>query len=204
MNKTRQPDPISSKALSFRLLALAIAMFGFGYLLVPLYNAFCEVTGFGGKTENSAATDVVVMADESREVNLEFVTTVNQYAPWEFHASVDTMTIHPGGIYEATFVARNLTDKHKVAQAVPSVAPQQATSHFRKLECFCFTTQEFAPGEEKEMPVRFIVDSELPEYIDTITLSYTFFDIATLTDESAEMAHPEHGAAKPGTHNVTR
>jgi cytochrome c oxidase assembly protein subunit 11 len=102
------------------------------------------------------------------------------------------MTIHPGGLYEATFIARNLTDQHKIAQAVPSVAPQQAASYFKKLECFCFATQEFAPGEEKEMLVRFIVASDLPDYIDTITLSYTFFDTARLTDNSAQMAHPEH------------
>ena len=204
MDNTGQPDPISSKALSFRLLALAIAMFGFGFLLVPIYDAFCEVTGFGGKTANSAAVDVVEIVDQDRELSLEFVTTVNQYAPWEFRSSTDRMTIHPGGIYETTFIVRNLTDKHKIAQAVPSVAPQQAASFFKKLDCFCFTTQEFMPGEQKEMPVRFIVDSELPEYIDTITLSYTFFDTARLTDDSAEMAHPEHSASKTGSHNVTR
>jgi cytochrome c oxidase assembly protein subunit 11 len=204
MQNSRQPEPISSKALSFRLLALAVAMFGFGFLLVPIYDAFCEVTGLGGKTANSAATDVVEMVDESREISLEFVTTVNQYAPWEFRSSVDGMTVHPGGIYEATFIARNLTDRHKIAQAVPSVAPQQAAGYFKKLECFCFTTQEFLPGEEKVMPVRFIVDSDLPEFIDTITLSYTFFDTARLTDDSAEMAHPEHSASKTGNHNVTR
>ena len=175
-----------------RLLVLAVAMFGFGFLLVPIYDAFCEVTGFGGKTENSAATDIVVAADETRQVEIEFVTTVNQYAPWTFRSSVAKMTVHPGGLYEATFVAKNLTDSYKIAQAVPSVAPQQAASHFKKLECFCFTQQEFAPGEEKEMPVRFIVASELPDYIDTITLSYTFFDTARLTDNTAQTAHPQH------------
>jgi len=192
MGDSRQPDPISSKALSFRLFVLAVAMFGFGFLLVPIYDAFCEITGFGGKTANTATTNVAINADQSREVSLEFVTTVNQYAPWEFHSAVERMTVHPGGLYEATFIARNLTNTHKIARAVPSVAPQQAASHFRKLECFCFTTQEFAPGEEKEMPVRFIVDSELPDYIDTITLSYTFFDTARLTDNTVEMAHREH------------
>ena len=178
--------------MSLRLLVLAIAMFGFGFLLVPIYDAFCEVTGFGGKTANTAATDVVVDADESREIKVEFVTTVNQYAPWTFDASAASMTVHPGGLYEATFVATNLTDNHKTAQAVPSVAPQQAASYFKKLECFCFTTQEFMPGEEKEMPVRFIVDSDIPDYIDTITLSYTFFDTARLTDNAEQMAHPQH------------
>jgi cytochrome c oxidase assembly protein subunit 11 len=192
MTNSNKPEPISSRSLSLRLLVLAVAMFGFGFLLVPIYDAFCEVTGFGGKTANTAATDVVVNADETRQIEIEFVTTVNQYAPWTFRSSVATMTVHPGGLYEAIFVAKNLTDSHKIAQAVPSVAPQQAASHFKKLECFCFTAQEFAPGEEKAMPVRFIVDSDIPDYIDTITLSYTFFDTARLTDSSAQRVHPEH------------
>ena len=183
-----------TKSLTIRLLLMAIGMFGFGFALVPIYDVFCEITGFGGKTNGEAATDVAVAPDESREIDLEFVTTVNQYAPWEFHAELDGMTVHPGGLYEATFIARNLTDKHKVAQAVPSVAPQLAAQHFKKLDCFCFSQQEFMPGEEKAMPVRFIVDSDLPGYIDTITLSYTFFDTATLTGDAPEMAHGERSA----------
>ena len=195
MSDSKQPRDVDTKSLAGRLLLLAVAMFGFGFLLVPIYDAFCEITGLGGKTNSVAATDVVTSVDKTREINLEFVTTVNQYAPWEFHSQVKKMTVHPGGMYEAIFIARNLTNKAKVAQAVPSVAPQQAAKHFRKLECFCFTSQEFSPGEEKEMPVRFIIDSELPDYIDTITLSYTFFDTARLTDNTAV----EHG-----TSHVTR
>lgn len=190
--KPGQPAEISTRALTLRLLALAVGMFAFGFALVPIYDVFCEITGFGGKTNTTAATDVVMSADVSREIKLEFVTTVNQYAPWEFRAELDDMAIHPGGMYEAYFVATNLTDKHKIAQAVPSVAPQQAAAYFRKLDCFCFSNQEFMPGEEKRMPVRFVVDSDLPEYVDTITLSYTFFDTARLTDSSEQMAHPGH------------
>ena len=193
MSGNRQAeDRISTRSLSLRLLALAVGMFGFGFLLVPLYDVFCEITGFGGRTNTEAATEVATVLDESRSIDLEFVTTVNQFAPWEFHAEVDGMSIHPGGLYEATFIATNLTDKHKIAQAVPSVAPQQAAAYFKKLDCFCFSNQEFTPGEVKTMPVRFIVDSDLPDYIDTITLSYTFFDTARLSDNSAEMAHPGH------------
>ena len=167
-------------------------MFGFGFLLVPIYDVFCEVTGFGGKTNSEAATNVVAIADVNRDIDLEFVTTVNQYAPWQFHAELDGMTVNPGGLYEAWFVATNLTDQHKIAQAVPSVAPQQAAGYFKKLDCFCFSNQEFMPGEIKRMPVRFVIDSDLPEYVDTITLSYTLFDTARLTDNSAEMSHPGH------------
>ena len=195
MRDSKQPRKDDSKSLAGRLILMAVAMFGFGFLLVPIYDAFCEITGLGGKTNSIAATGVSTEVDQAREINLEFVTTVNQYAPWEFHSEVEKMTVHPGGMYEAIFIARNLTDEIKIAQAVPSVAPQLAAKHFRKLECFCFTSQEFAPGEEKKMPVRFIVDSELPDYVDTITLSYTFFDTARLTDNSAV----EHG-----TSHVTR
>ena len=187
-----QQPRISTRALTVRLLALAVGMFAFGFALVPIYDVFCEITGFGGKTNETAATNVVAEADVSRDIKLEFVTTVNQYAPWEFASEIEGMTVHPGGLYEAWFVATNLTDKHKIAQAVPSVAPQQAASYFKKLDCFCFSNQEFMPGEEKRMPVRFIVDSDLPEYVYTITLSYTFFDTARATDSSAEMAHPGH------------
>ena len=192
MSHPRKPKDISTKALTGRLLALAVGMFAFGFALVPLYDAFCEVTGFGGRTNSEAAVAVETIVDESREIALEFVTTVNQYAPWEFHAELDGMTVHPGGLFEAWFVATNLTDRHKIAQAVPSVAPQQAAAHFKKLDCFCFSNQEFMPNEEKRMPVRFIIDSDLPDYVDTITLSYTLFDTARLTDNSAEMAHPGH------------
>lgn len=192
MSSSRKPGDISTKALTMRLTLLAVGMFGFGFALVPLYDAFCEITGFGGKTNAEAVTEVASVADRSREIKLEFVTTVNQYAPWEFGAEADGMTVHPGGMYEAWFVATNLTDRHKIAQAVPSVAPQEAAAHFKKLDCFCFSNQEFMPNEEKRMPVRFVIDSDLPEYVDTITLSYTFFDTARLTDNSAEMAHPGH------------
>lgn len=174
-----------NRSLALRLTGLALAMFAFGFALVPLYDVFCELTGFGGRT-NTAPVLADERPDASREIRLEFVTTVNEYAPFEFASSVESMTVHPGGMYEATFVARNLTSRPMTAQAVPSVAPSQAGAHFKKLDCFCFTAQEFAANEEKEMPVRFIVDSELPPYVDTITLSYTFFDTARLSDNSSQ------------------
>ena len=165
-----------------RKLIASLALFVGGMLaftfivLPPLYAVFCEVTGLGGRTNTTAAEVDEDTAVVARDVRLEFVTTVNEYAPWEFNAELDAMEIQPGKLYEATFFARNLSDRQKVAQAVPSVAPPQAAKHFKKLECFCFSQQEFTARELKEMPVRFIIDSDLPDYIDTITLSYTFFD----------------------------
>lgn len=192
MSNSRTPKPISNRSLTARLAALGFGMFLFGvFFLPPLYDVFCEITGLGGKTNQESATNVVVAADETRQLNLEFVTTVNQHAPWEFRAAVPSMTIHPGGLYEANFIAKNLTNKALIAQAVPSVAPAQAAAYFKKLDCFCFTAQEFSAGEEKDMLVRFLVDSDLPDYIDTITLSYTFFD-ATHMGKSTASGSSDH------------
>lgn len=171
---------ISNRSLTLRLLAWAVAMFGFGFLLVPLYDVFCEITGFGGRT-NTEAASVAEAPDETRTVRVEFITQTNEYAPWEFSADVPSMEIHPGRLYYATFTARNLTGDDKIAQAVPSVTPNAASGHFRKLECFCFTSQAFAGNEERELPLSFIVDPELPDYVDTITLQYTMFDTVRLS-----------------------
>jgi len=175
MDDSRDKLSNEHRSLTRRLLVLTVAMFGFGFLLVPLYDVFCEITGFGGRT-NATAAVVEEAPDLSREIRIEFVTTVNSYAPFEFDADLDSMTVHPGKMYYATFTARNLTTTEKVAQAVPSVAPVAAAEHFTKIECFCFTSQEFAANEARAMPLQFIVDPDLPEYVDTITLQYTFFD----------------------------
>lgn len=167
----------ANRKLVLSLLVVVAGAFGFGYLLVPLYDVFCEITGFGGRT-NTEAVAVVEAPDLSREIRVEFVTTVNSYAPFEFAADMDSMTVHPGQMYFATFTAKNMTGKDKVAQAVPSVAPVAAAEHFVKIECFCFNSQLFAGNEERAMPLQFIVDPDLPDYVDTITLQYTFFDTA--------------------------
>jgi cytochrome c oxidase assembly protein subunit 11 len=172
---------ISNKSLGLRLLALALGMFGFGFfVLPPMYDVFCEITGFGGRTNETAAT-LVEAPDESREIRIEFNTQVNEYAPWEFSADVDSMTVVPGRMYFATFTATNLTTENKTAQAVPSVAPVSASKHFKKIECFCFTSQNFEANESRPMPLQFIVDPDLPEYVDTISLQYTFFDTVNVS-----------------------
>jgi len=159
-----------------KLILLACCMFGFGYLLVPLYDVFCEITGIGGRTADTAVSAPADMtADTSRTIQVEFIASLNEYAPWEFRPVTTTMAVHPGRLYSAAYFARNLTERKLVGQAVPSVAPGQAAQYFQKTECFCFTSQEFAAGEGREMPLQFIVDPELPAYIDRLTLSYTFF-----------------------------
>lgn len=171
------------RSLVTSLLVIVVGAFAFGYALVPLYDVFCEITGFGGRT-NSETVAVTEAPDLSREIRIEFVTTVNSYAPFEFGADADSMTVNPGKMYFATFTAKNLTDVDKIAQAVPSVAPGVAGEHFVKIECFCFNSQEFAANEERAMPLQFIVDPDLPDYVDTITLQYTFFDTARVASNN--------------------
>jgi cytochrome c oxidase assembly protein subunit 11 len=169
---------ISNRSLTARLLVFAIGMFAFGFLVLPpLYDVFCDITGFGGRT-NTTAMAAVERPDLSRTIRIEFVTTVNEYAPWTFSADVDSMEVHPGKMYFATFSATYHSAKQMLGQAVASIAPVTANEHFRKIECFCFDSQEFAPNEERALPLQFIVAPELPDYVDTITLSYTLFDIA--------------------------
>lgn len=171
------PEKSSNRSIIGQLIVLTVAMFGFGFLLVPLYDVFCEITGFGGRT-NAEAVTVAEAPDLTREIRIEFITTVNSYAQFEFAPDLDSMTVNPGKMYFATFTAKNATGEDKVAQAVPSVAPAAAAEYFTKIECFCFTAQEFGADEERAMPLQFIVDPDLPEYVDTITLQYTFFDTA--------------------------
>lgn len=159
-----------------KLAVFALLMFGFGYALVPLYNVFCDITGLNGKTgeiELSSVKDLLI--DYDRIITVEFDTNVNSELPWKFQPKYRHMKVHPGEINEAVFVAVNLSDVAVTGQAVPSVAPQQASLFFNKTECFCFTRQTLAPHETKEMIVRFVVGTDLPKKISILTLSYTFF-----------------------------
>lgn len=167
-----------------RIAVVAVAMFGFGYLLVPLYDVFCEITGLNGKTGqvDEAAVAKRYQPDLTRTITVQFVANNNVGMPWEFGPSVATMKVHPGKVYETAFTARNPTSHDMVGQAVPSVAPGKASRYFNKTECFCFTRQPLAADEAKEMPVRFIVSPALPEHVKTLTLAYTFFDV---TDQAS-------------------
>lgn len=162
-------------------------MFAFGFALVPLYSVVCDLTGFNGRSSGLAsAAEVVEQVDSSRRVTVEFVTTVNGGQPWTFAPEVKRISVHPGQLYTVNFVAENPHDEVAVAQAVPSILPWNAAKYLHKTECFCFRQQSFAAGEEKHMPVRFMLDRELPADIDTVTLSYTFFDVT----QTAALAAP--------------
>lgn len=171
----QQPD---NSRLIKRLLFVVVSMFFFGFALVPAYNVFCKVTGFNGNKANAGAAPVVLGAvDTSRTVTVEFVASVNENMPWEFRPDVTRMQVHPGEQNTASFYARNQTHNIMVGQAIPSVTPAAGALHFHKTECFCFTQQRFGAGEGKEMPLRFVVDKDLPRDVHTLTLAYTFFDV---------------------------
>lgn len=165
-----------ARAMTLKLVVLTAAMFGFGFLLVPAYEVFCDITGLGGRTSGEAATGVAEAPDRDRTVRVEFIASVNNQGPWEFRPEVGSMTVHPGEMITTTFWARNNRDRDVIGHAVPSVAPGTAARYFNKTECFCFTEQAFGPLEGRDMPVIFIIDPELPAHVETVTLSYTFFD----------------------------
>ncbi|MEE8379526.1 MAG: cytochrome c oxidase assembly protein [Gammaproteobacteria bacterium] len=167
---------MSGDRISGKLAVFALAMFGFGYALVPLYDVICDVTGLNGKTGEITAESVSeLVVDHDRTVTVQFDTNVNSALPWKFKAVDKKLVVHPGEVTEAVFIAVNTSAAEVTGQAVPSVAPAQASLYFNKTECFCFSRQTLAGHEQKEMVVRFVVEADLPENISTLTLSYTFF-----------------------------
>lgn len=178
-----------------RLIGVAVAVFVLTFSLVPLYRIACEKV-FGVRLERgpgAAATGAV--GTGKRTVRVEFDGGVNSKLPWAFHPEQLTMDVVPGELNEALYYARNDSDRALVGSAVPSVAPAKASGYFSKTECFCFTAQTLQAGEKRDMPVRFIVDPDLPANIKTITLSYTFYKNDAL---SAQL--PAAAAVPAGAH----
>ena len=168
-----------------RLLGVALGVFVLTSSLVPLYRIACEKV-FGVRLERGASQAAAsASATGRRLVRVEFDGGVNSKLPWAFHPEKLTMDVVPGELNEALYFARNDSDHALVGSAVPSVAPARASGYFNKTECFCFTAQTLQAGEQREMPVRFIVDPDLPTDVRTITLSYTFFKNDALTAQLA-------------------
>lgn len=167
----------SNARVIWPVVLVVVAMFGFGFALVPLYDAFCELTGLNGKVKMEAQAEAGFKPDESRWVTVEFVTTVNGSMPLVFRAEITKLKVHPGEYQTVKFYGTNQSGKTLVGRAIPSIAPGWATQFLIKTECFCFSEQRFEPGKEREMPVRFVIDPSLPETVADLTLSYTFFDI---------------------------
>lgn len=171
-----------------RMVLVAIAAFAFSFSLIPLYRIACEKV-LGIRLERTAATGVAnAKHADARVITVQFDGGVNSKLPWQFAPNQLTMTVHPGEQYKATYKATNTSTRAIVGSAVPSVAPARASGYFAKTECFCFTAQTLQAGETRDMPVRFIVDPNLPSDVTTITLSYTFFKNDTLTAKLAGTA----------------
>ena len=164
----------SSRTLVVKLVVIVIAMFGFGYALVPFYEKICEVTGLRNIAQADEAGNTQV--DATRAVRIELDSNVRKL-PWTFRSTVAAVDVHPGEVRQVEFVIANTTDRAMTGQAIPSYGPRDAAQYFRKLDCFCFAQQTLQAGETRLMPVVFVVDPSLPRDIATITLSYTFFEV---------------------------
>ena len=164
------------KSLVRKLVLTVVAMFGFGFALVPLYDIFCEVTGINGKT-SSVAAESSSSVDEFRLVTVEFIARTQGHLPWTFKPVVKKMKVHPGQMHQVNFEVANLSANNMVVQAVPSVSPGMAATYFNKIECFCFNQQPLTQGQVASLGLQFYIDKELPSQYSTVTLSYTLYDI---------------------------
>jgi cytochrome c oxidase assembly protein subunit 11 len=169
-----------------RLAVVTAGMFGFGYALVPIYKAICEATGInilalgerdvpGAKTGLAANSQV----DLTRTITVEF--DANARGPWKFKPQKSSLQAHPGELMTVMYEFQNTQDHRMSAQAIPSYAPHQAAMYFNKIECFCFQQYTLDPGEKKQWPVVFVIDGKLSKDVNTITLSYTFFEVGSKT-----------------------
>ena len=174
----------ANRRMTTKLLVVVALMFGFGYALVPMYRAICDALGVNvlslseqraqswtGAFRGSGNSQI----DRSRTITVEF--DANARGPWDFKPAVRSLQVHPGELTTVMYEFRNVQNRTMAAQAIPSYAPQQASSHFNKLECFCFNEYTLAPGESRQWPVVFVIDPRLPHDVGTITLSYTFFEV---------------------------
>ena len=169
-----------------KLTVITVAMFAFGYALVPLYNAICEMTGINvlalGERNIPGAIEaqpVNTQVDSSRTITVEF--DANSRGPWEFKPAQRSLQVHPGEMATVMYEFQNVQNRRMSAQAIPSYAPQQAAAHFNKLQCFCFNQYTLEPGEKKSWPVVFVIDPKISRDVKTITLSYTFFEVGGKT-----------------------
>jgi len=173
---------IENRRLFTRLSIVALAMFGFGYAMVPFYERICLALGINSLVER-AEQPANTQVDASRTVTIELDANAHNL-PWRFAPKVRHVTAHPGELVQVEYEIANVRGEAVTGQAVPSYAPALAGKYFRKLECFCFTRQTLAAGETRRLPVIFVVDPSLPKDVNTITLSYTFFEVAGLGGKS--------------------
>ena len=190
-----------------KLAVVAAGMFGFGYALVPMYRAICEMTGInilalselqvpgGASGGDQVRVPDNTQVDMSRTITVEF--DANARGLWDFKPAQRSLEVHPGQLNTVMYEFQNVQNRRMAAQAIPSYAPQQAAPYFNKLECFCFSEHTLQPGESRRWPVVFVVDAKLPKDVKTITLSYTFFEVPGKGGPVAPQAAAPSGGAVP-------
>jgi cytochrome c oxidase assembly protein subunit 11 len=171
-------DRAFNRSMLVKLFVVAGLMFGFGFALVPMYRAICSITGINNLVQRDVGAREAknTQVDASRTISIEF--DANARGPLQFKPEQNSLDVHPGEVMTVMYQVTNEQGRTVQAQAIPSYAPKQATEYFKKIECFCFTQQTLAANETKRMPVVFVVDPKLPKDVKTITLSYTFFELA--------------------------
>lgn len=186
--------------LCAKLGATVVLMFIFAvFIMPPLYDLFCDVTGLNGKTKGQFTGDANELGiDTSRIIKVQFIANNNENMPWDFHPVVKTVKVHPGEATVINYFARNTTSRDMVAQAVPSLVPFKAANYFHKTECFCFNQQPLAAGESTELGLSFIVDIDIPKQVNTITLSYTLFDITQKNNQAFDSRNKVNKLVKAG------
>ncbi|MCH8179912.1 MAG: cytochrome c oxidase assembly protein [Proteobacteria bacterium] len=180
-----------------KLTVVTAVMFGFGYAMVPMYKHICEALGINVLSLSEqqvpgAAGARNTQVDLTRTITVEF--DANARGPWDFKPELRTVRVHPGEVTTVVYEFRNRQPRTMAAQAIPSYAPKQATAHFNKLECFCFSEHTLAPGETKRWPVVFVIDPKLPKDVQTITLSYTFFEVGGKVPQAPGVAKAPGGS----------
>ena len=187
-----------------KLAVVTVLMFAFGYALVPLYKAICEMTGINVLALGEQALKGIsptlpanTQVDTSRTITIEF--DANSRGPWDFKPAQSSVEVHPGELTTVMYEFQNTQNRRMSAQAIPSYAPQQASAHFNKLECFCFNQYTLEPGEKKSWPVVFVIDPKLSRDVRTITLSYTFFEVGGKTPAAPVADAQRHIKAGAGS-----
>ncbi|HEY6722186.1 MAG TPA: cytochrome c oxidase assembly protein, partial [Burkholderiales bacterium] len=173
---TNASNAKANRRLMRKLLVAVGLMFGFAYVLVPFYEKICDVTGIRNVFQPDAVAAQNTQVDSTRLVSVEFDANTQRLA-WTFKPLQASVSVHPGEVTQVVYEVRNTLDRPVTGQAVPSYGPQQAVLYFRKMECFCFQQQTLGPGEVRKMPVVFVIDPKLPPEVNTVTLSYTFFEV---------------------------
>lgn len=169
-------ETMRNRRLVAGLVAVSAAMFGFGFMLSPLYLRLCRIAGVN-RLQSPDAVSSDMRSATSRTVMMQFDSNLRDGLPWEFRPTQPAVQVHPGELVRVSYDVRNHSDQAIVGQAIASYAPKGAAAYIRKLECFCFSMQTLAPHETRQMPVIFIIDPSLPSDVRIVTLSYTFFEV---------------------------